>query len=503
MIIELRIESDGEQPFLKRHRMRFQQIGPHKRARTPGGIHNLRPKCFEILGGNGSGRRSWRCCRSSRNHRRHRRWSDSGRWRRNNRLRLSRCWWRHRSGSLLRNLRCWSSCTWRWRRAPALPAQHVQLFQHRVNAHRISRFDGAEQRDFQQNFLRRRIAQAQFCVRQHFQNSRQCLGVRECDLFLQRRGFGFGNFHQTQVALRDLKQNQIAEVTQQIGEQTSEVFAFLREIVELMQRRVNFAREHRATQFQNLPLRGETKHREHIGFFDFVAAKTDELIERGFGIAHPAVRPARNSVKCRFIHGNFFFFCDVAKVVDDERRRNASQIEALAARKNGRQHLFGIGRGEHEFHVRRRLFERLEQRVERRRREHVHLVDDVDLELAVRRNVLARLAQLPHLLDAVVARAVNFQHIHRTAFGDFLHARVVVVEIHFRPAGAVEAFGKNARNGRFPRPARSAKQIRVRNAVLFDGVGERVGDVLLTNDVLKPLRAVFAGDDLIGHDDLD
>jgi hypothetical protein len=41
--------------------------------------------------------------------------------------------------------------------------------------------------------------------------------------------------------------------------------------------------------------------------------------------------------------------------------------------------LVRLGRREDELHVRRRLLERLQQRVEGLRGEHVHLVDDVDL----------------------------------------------------------------------------------------------------------------------------
>jgi hypothetical protein len=39
----------------------------------------------------------------------------------------------------------------------------------------------------------------------------------------------------------------------------------------------------------------------------------------------------------------------------------------------------------------------------------------------------------------------------------------------------------------------------MRNAVLLDGVAERVSDVLLPDDIGEPLRAIFSGDYLIGH----
>ena len=177
---------------------------------------------------------------------------------------------------------------------------------------------------------------------------------------------------------------------------------------------------------------------------------------------------------------------------------NPAQVKTLAARKDGRQDLLRVGRGEHELHVRRRLFERFEQRVERRRREHVDFVNDVDFELRIGGRVFAGLAQFADLFDAVVARAVNFQNVQRAALGNFNAARILVVKIDFRAAGAIQAFGKNAGDGGFARAARAAEQVGVRDALLRDGVGERLGDVLLPDDIGEPLRAVFSGYDLIG-----
>ena len=42
----------------------------------------------------------------------------------------------------------------------------------------------------------------------------------------------------------------------------------------------------------------------------------------------------------------------------------------------------------------------------------------------------------------------------------------------------------------------------MRDAVLLDGVRERLGDVLLADDVGETLRPIFSGYDLIGHVEL-
>jgi len=48
-----------------------------------------------------------------------------------------------------------------------------------------------------------------------------------------------------------------------------------------------------------------------------------------------------------------------------------------------------------------------------------------------------------------------------------------------------------------PVPRGPQKKIRVGDALLRDGVGERLRDVFLSDNVGETLRAVFAGDDLI------
>ena len=70
-----------------------------------------------------------------------------------------------------------------------------------------------------------------------------------------------------------------------------------------------------------------------------------------------------------------------------------------------------FGRRKHENRVRGRLFERFEQRVERRAREHVNLVDDVHFVLARNRRVRHVVHDFADLIDAVVRRRVKFDNV--------------------------------------------------------------------------------------------
>ena len=62
-----------------------------------------------------------------------------------------------------------------------------------------------------------------------------------------------------------------------------------------------------------------------------------------------------------------------------------AEVEPVAAIDHGREHLLRLGRGQHEDRPRRRLLERLEERVPCLRGEHVRLVEDVDLVAARKR----------------------------------------------------------------------------------------------------------------------
>ena len=107
---------------------------------------------------------------------------------------------------------------------------------------------------------------------------------------------------------------------------------------------------------------------------------------------------------------------DVGEVADQLVVREQRELEVLRARADRRQHLLRIGGREHEHDVRGRLLERLQQRVRRRRREHVHLVDDVDLAPARgAHSQVHALDEVAHRVDAVVRRGVELHEIEERA----------------------------------------------------------------------------------------
>ena len=109
---------------------------------------------------------------------------------------------------------------------------------------------------------------------------------------------------------------------------------------------------------------------------------------------------------------------DHAQHLDEILQPRPLEDERLAARAHRRQHLREVGRAEDEDEVRRRLLDQLQQRVPRRVRELVRLVEDVDLVAALDRLQHDAVADLADVVDAALRRRVHLDHVERRAGGD-------------------------------------------------------------------------------------
>ena len=170
----------------------------------------------------------------------------------------------------------------------------------------------------------------------------------------------------------------------------------------------------------------------------------------------------------------------------------AREVEAVAAVDDRRQDLLGLGRGEHEDRVRRRLLERLEERVPGLRGQHVRLVEDVDLRAPGDRRELHGLAQLADVVDRVVRRRVHLDDVQRRRVGDRDARLAAPAGLHRRPALAVQARREHLGHRRLARPARAHEQVGMVDLALLNGVAQGPHDMLLAHDVRERARAVAA-----------
>src|SRR5262249_41479452 len=153
-------------------------------------------------------------------------------------------------------------------------------------------------------------------------------------------------------------------------------------------------------------------------------------------------------------------FRDRAEVGLDLAGRNHAEVVLLATGEDRVRELVVLRRGEDELHPGRGLFERLQERVEGPRRQHVDLVDGPDLEAVARGGVARALAQLAHLLYAVVRGAVDLLDVEGGRGRDLAARRAFPAGVGSGPftAGAVEGLGQDPRGRRLAHAARPGEE---------------------------------------------
>ena len=150
------------------------------------------------------------------------------------------------------------------------------------------------------------------------------------------------------------------------------------------------------------------EHLPHVLGADLAGGMRDRLIEQRQRIAHRAFGRARDQRQRLGLGLDVFLLGDPGQMPDQKIAVHAPKIEPLTPRQHRDRHFSDLGGREDELGVRRRLFQRLQQRVERRRRQHVHFVEDVDLVARAHRRIADRVVDLPHVVDAVMRGRVHF-----------------------------------------------------------------------------------------------
>ena len=178
------------------------------------------------------------------------------------------------------------------------------------------------------------------------------------------------------------------------------------------------------------------------------------------------------------------------------------EVKALHARENGLGHLLRVGGAENEDDVLGRLLQRLEQRIERRRRQHVNLVNDVDLVAAAHgREAHTADDLLTNIVDPGARRRVKLVDVRMLTCGDEL--TVLARAVRELPCAALahEGLGEDACHGRLARATWATKEVGMAGPALKDGMLQRGDDMLLANDVLERLGTILPVQRLHGTSD--
>ena len=237
-------------------------------------------------------------------------------------------------------------------------------------------------------------------------------------------------------------------------------------------------------------------------------AMRDRLVEQRQRIARRTLGRARDQRQRLGLDGDALLGADSSQKGDQRAGVDPAQVKALAARAHRHRHLLDFRRRKEEFHMVRRLFERLQETVEGRLREHMHFVDDIDLGARHDRSVARALDDFAHVLDAGVRGGVHLDDVDMARFDDRLtmQAEFAHVDGRTRHGGAaivrgqfiIEGARQNARGRRLSDAADARQNIGLMNAIEVEGVGKGSDHGLLADQIVETGWTIFAGEDAIG-----
>ena len=230
---------------------------------------------------------------------------------------------------------------------------------------------------------------------------------------------------------------------------------------------------------------------QHVLFGHAVSRVGQALIRQRQRVAHAAVRRAGDQPESVRLDVRPRLLQNRGEIRHDMRDRQTVEIEALTARNDGRGELLRFGRRKDEENVFRRLLKRFQKRVERRVREHVHLVDDEHAILQLQRRELRLVDQGTDVVHAVVRRGVDLDHVRA--------ARLCKPACGAGSAGfpvlrveTVDRARKDLCRARLSRPARTAEQIGVGELSVPHLVFQYGRDMVLSDDLPEGFGAVLA-----------
>ncbi len=295
------------------------------------------------------------------------------------------------------------------------------------------------------------------------------------------------------------RRQNIAEMLGQPVEKFTEMIAGGINFFAERQPAARIALHHRVGAGEKNLLIDNAKELRHFLARHLLAAIGNNLIQQALAVAHAPFGFLGHQQQRLVVNLYAFFAADVAQLFDNFRQWHAAKIKTLAARENGGGNFVDFGGRKNKHHMRRRLFQRFEQRVERRLREHVDFVDDINFALAARRRVARILAQIADFIDAAIRGAVDFQHVKAAAFGNFLAHRAGVARRYRRAGFTIHGFGEQPRHRSFADAARPGKQVSGGEPILRDRIFQRAGDVFLRHHLRKLSRPPFARQHEVAH----
>ena len=235
------------------------------------------------------------------------------------------------------------------------------------------------------------------------------------------------------------------------------------------------------------------EHAAHLGDLQLTIPEGDGLIGEAQTVTHGTIGSTAEQPQRLLIEGHLLFGQYVAQMLDDLFRQHVLQRELQTAGQDGDRQFLWIGGGQQELDVGRRLFQGLQQGVETVAGEHVHFVDEVDLEAPAGGCVLHVIQQLAGVLDLGPTGRIDLDQVDETSLVDFPTGRTHTAGLRADTRFAVQTFGQNPRNGGLADPAGAGEQISVVQAIVIQRIDQCLQHVGLTDHFTEQARTPFAG----------
>jgi hypothetical protein len=129
----------------------------------------------------------------------------------------------------------------------------------------------------------------------------------------------------------------------------------------------------------------------------------------------------------------------------------------------------------------------------------VHFVDQINFVTALGWRITNVVAQLAHIFDAVVAGAIDLDHVEAIARGDLPAIVANAAWRNGRPLDAIERLCQNACGRCFADAAWTDKEIGMGQPVLRDRVFQRARHMRLPNEIVESLRPIFSRENFVAH----
>ena len=197
----------------------------------------------------------------------------------------------------------------------------------------------------------------------------------------------------------------------QSGNKVTSVKTFIQYIIEKQQCVTHLVFEEAIRQTEIIFIIKYIQIINHTLIGDISSGETNHLIEDRQSITHTTVRLHGYHIQRFRLCRDSFFRSNVRQMAHRIFHTYPVKVINLTTGKNSRKNLMLLRRSQNKDCMTRRFFQRFQERIESRCREHMHLVDDICLILTNLWRDAYLLHQLANVIHRVIGSSIEFVNI--------------------------------------------------------------------------------------------